>query len=150
MPTKWQGWNSVLENHWVEEDAISKSKIRQRIWKRPGWLFVPNFNAIPGLSCFILLAGVLSQAWEASGVQPLTPRTWANSSPMSGRNPCPVACLCVLSMVDYLVYLRRVSIHLLLYNKHLLRLTIPNGIPSGVYSLSLMGRKGLWRIYQMR
>lgn len=48
MLTKWRVWDSVLENYWVEVDAIYKSKIRQRIWRRLGSLSV-TFSGIPGL-----------------------------------------------------------------------------------------------------
>lgn len=111
MPTKWQAWNSVMENYWVEVDAISKSKIRQRIWRRPASLTVTS-NACPGLSHSSSFLGSHPRPEKPAGyLPPQTPKT-------PGKLPS-VAQLFLHTQRTFAkphpIHLRRVKIHLVFF-----------------------------------
>lgn len=87
MLTKWWVWDAVLENYWVEVDAIYKSKIKPEDLEEEG-LF---------LSCSVaFLASVTpssitsrpSQAWGVRRELPQTPRTQRLFSNKWQNRPC--------------------------------------------------------------
>lgn len=137
MPTKWQVGNSVLENYWVEVDAISKSKIRQRIWKRDCLLPQMPFLASLTPSSFL-------------GSHP-RPENQLGTTTSDTKNPRQTATSCLIVSAysvprlakPHPIYLRRVKIHLIFFcNNDLQCLAIPNGIPNAcLQSLSLIGEK---------